>query len=841
MLAWRLFASTLLRHPARMLLSLFAIALGVALGVAVDTIHGSALDEFSKGLRQVAGRADLQVAGPREGFDEALYPALARHAAVAWASPVVEVDAKIAARDAAAGDGTARLQIVGIDPMRAWRVNPALIPTDLAGGGSGDRLGLLADDTLALTPAAARRLGVRVGDRIAFVAGSGIVELELIALLPGVGDSRELGVADIATVQSRFGRLGRLSRIDLKVAEGGQAGEATTTLAPLLPPGVFALPVDAADARSERMSRAYRVNLALLALIALLTGAFLVFSTQAARIVRRRGELAFLRAVGVSRREIMQGLLAEAALLGTLGSILGSALGLGLAALALRALGGDLGAGYFSGNVPALAISPLSLGLHMALGLAAALAGAWLPAREAASTPPALALKAGDDERALGRLGRVGPGLACLAAGLPCLLLPAVGSVPLGAYAAIGLWLAGAVMLLPWLARQVFARLPTPHHPLNRIALAQLRGAPGMASIGIAGIVAATAVAVAMAIMVGSFRESVDRWLVAVLPADLYVRMSRGGETGHLDTQLQQALARVPVVERVDLIRHVQVVVDPALPPVGLIARPMAGPPAALVGIPAALPASTDLPRLWASEAMADLYAWQAGQRVDLPLAGHRQAFVVAGFWRDYARSHGAVIVDREDYIRLTGDRLANDAAVFPAAGVAPAAVVEHLRALPAGDLLEIVDTGSIRKLSLGIFDRTFAITYALEAAAVLIGLAGVAASFAALAAARLREFGVLAHLGLTRRELQRLIATEGAAGAGLGIAVGLALGIAIALVLIHKVNRESFHWSMDFALPALPLAGFALAMLAGATGAAVFAARRAFGRNAIRAVREDW
>ena len=838
MIAWRLFAATLLRHPARVLLSLLAIALGVALGVAVDSIHGSALAEFSKGLRQAAGQADLQVVGPREGFDESIYPALARHADVAWVSPVVEVDARMA------GLKDARVPLLGIDPLRVWRINPALIPFDLP---EGDRLGLLADDTIALTPAAARRLGAKVGESVVFVSGSGTVALKVIALLPGVGDSKELAVADLATVQARFRRLGRLGRIDLKLAPGRAEAGAQASIAQLLPAGVFVQAITDADARSERLSRAYRVNLALLALIALVTGAFLVFSTQAARIVRRRSELAFLRAVGVSRREIEHGLLLEAALLGAVGSLLGAALGVGLAGLVLRSLGGDLGAGFFAGSTPELHLSFAAISFQISLGIAAALAGAWLPAREAAATPPALALKAGDDERALARLDRAGPGVVCLALGLPCLLLPPLAGMPLGAYAAIALWLAGAVLLLPRLARLVFARLPSGgffNNPLPRLAIAQLRGAPGLASIGISGIVAATAVACSMAIMVGSFRDSVDRWLGAVLPAEVYVRVSRGSETGFLDPAMQRALTGLDGVGRIDFIRHVQLVLDPALPPVALIARPQAGAPAALVGLPAKLDDKDnkgDTPRVWASEAMADLYGWRAGQRVQLPLAGRLHDFRLAGFWRDYARSHGAVLIDSNDYQTITGDRLANDAAVFPVAGLPAGALAERLRALPGGELLEVADRAAIRALSLGIFDRTFAVTYALEAAAVLIGLAGVAASFATLASARLREFGVLADLGLTRREIRRLIALEGAVGAALGIALGLVLGVLIALVLVHKVNRESFHWSMDFALPALPLAGFALAMLAGATGAAVVAARRATGKHAVQAVREDW
>ena len=213
----------------------------------------------------------------------------------------------------------------------------------------------------------------------------------------------------------------------------------------------------------------------------------------------------------------------------------------------------------------------------------------------------------------------------------------------------------------------------------------------------------------------------------------------------------------------------------------------------------------------------------------------------VSGVWRDYSRQTGAVLINLADYRRLTGDRLANDAAIKLIPGVAARQVADRLLTLEAPGVLQVSYPGEIRAISLRIFDRTFAVTYLLEAVAVIIGLAGVAASFAALAAARRREFGMLRHLGLTRRQIGWMLAQEGALAAGVGVLVGLLAGGAIGLVLIEVVNRQSFHWSMDLSIPWRSLALFAGGLIALAALAAVLAGRQAMRQDAVLAVREDW
>jgi putative ABC transport system permease protein len=345
-----------------------------------------------------------------------------------------------------------------------------------------------------------------------------------------------------------------------------------------------------------------------------------------------------------------------------------------------------------------------------------------------------------------------------------------------------------------------------------------------------------------MAIMVASFRHSLDNWLERLLPADVYVR-SGGGDTALLTTDDQRRLADVAGVRRIEFLRVQNVVLDPALPRVAVLARTLDEPQKRLpLEGETRLPGPDEPPAIWVSEAVRDLYGYVPGQRVDVPLAGQNATFTVAGVWRDYARQQGALVIDRDRYIALTGDRDANDAAIWLAPGVSLQEFRRALSAaLPNADRFTAMTTGEIRALSLTVFDRTFAVTYALEAAAVAIGLAGLTASFGALVLARRREFGMLRHLGMTRRQIGAMLAIEGVAVSGVGVLTGMALGGVISLVLIHVVNRQSFHWSMDIAVPWRGLAAFALALLALALITTRVAGRQATSDDAVRAVKDDW
>ena len=794
------------RPRGRAVLAVAGIALGVALAYGVHLVNGAAIADLAASVRELSGEADIEVRAAGRGFPESLYPAIARLPGVAWARPGLELDAALA-------DGKGAIRVAGIDAVREGR--PALLKAD----------------SVLLTPAAAGR--ARDG-KLRLLVGQHPVELEVAGTVEMKG---AIALTDVSTAQWRLGRLGELNRIDVRIARGADRESVLRSVSAALPPGVHASFVEALEEASSYPSRAYRVNLNVLAMVALVTGGFLVFSGQALEMARRRGEHALLRTLGLTRAGIARLALLEAALLGLAGAALGLALGYGLAGAALRIFGADLGAGAFRGIHPEVSFSPGPAAAYFLAGVAMAVLGAWLPARDAAASPPARALKAGDEQVMFARTARAWPGLVLLAAGAALAQLGPVGGLPLFGYAAIGCVLVGAVALMPVLSGFAFRLLRMRRPPWLLLAASQLRGAPGQAAVSLAAIVASFSLMVAMVIMVASFRQSLDAWLDAVLPAELYVRTPFAGDTAYLAPGFEERLTALPQVARADFLRTERVVLDPARPPVVLIARDHAEHAYPLTGsLPQ--PGEGDVPPIWVSEALSN---FEVGKTVEIPLNGKQEAFVVAGVFRDYARQHGALLIERKDYIALTGDRRANDAALWLSPGATVAETMEAVRKLPGGEQVELAEPGEIRRLSLRIFDRSFSVTYALEAVAVLVGLIGLSSSLGALVLARRREFGVLRHLGLTRGQIGAMLAAEGGLLALLGAAAGLAAGAAMGVILVRVVNKQSFSWTMELHFPVLFVFLLVLVLFALSAFTAWISSREATGMGPVRAVREDW
>ncbi|GAB3452353.1 ABC transporter permease [Massilia terrae] len=830
-------------HPVRALLAIAAIAVGVAMGYAIHLINAAAFNEFSAAVKSLAGQADLQVAGREALFDEAIYPTLATHIGVAVASPVLEVDAAVPGARGA-------LKIVGLDALRAGFVEPGLVGKS----SSEHHADVLADDAIFLSPAAQSWLGVRDGGTLTVRSGTGDLRLRVAGSVQARAGQR-LGVMDIGAAQWRFHRLGKLSRIDLKLSDGVNRAAFERALSSALErsyPGRFRVgqPNDEQQqSRTSNMSRAYRVNLTVLALVALFTGAFLVFSTQALSVLRRRSQFALLRVLGLERRALLRQILVEGAGLGILGSLLGIGAGYALAALALHYFGGDLGAGYFPGVHPEVAFAPGAALAFFTLGLAVALLGCLAPALEAARARPAVALKSGNDEAPLARLSRVWPALICLALGAAFAFAPPVMGLPLFGYFAIALLLIGGIGLMPRLAATVFRvldRALQKRHakpPVLTLALARLANAPGQASIALGGVLASFSLMVAMGIMVSSFRVSVDDWMLHILPADLYVRTARVGNTGALSASDQQALASVPGAARIQFLRTRPLSLRADRADVTLIARDIdrrePGKLLALIGPELPVPAG-ERP-VWISEAMQDLYRVQPGSHLTLPLGGAPRQFYVAGVWRDYASQAGSLVITLADYRALTGDTEVSDAALWAAPGASADQLAQAIRKLPFGPGLTLAQPGEIRAVSLQIFDRSFAVTYLLEAIAIAIGLSGVAATFSAQTLARAREFGMLRHVGVTRGQVLRILAFEGGFLTSLGVACGFALGLVISLILVFVVNPQSFHWTMQLHLPWPLLATVATVLVIASVLTALASGRYALSGGPVRAVREDW
>ncbi|HKS57038.1 MAG TPA: FtsX-like permease family protein [Steroidobacteraceae bacterium] len=835
MAAWPLIdaalAGPLRRSPGRNALLAIAIALGVALGFAIYLINRSAADEVSLAARSLYGLADLSIESAA-GLDENLYPRIAAVPGVAVASPVVEVEGKLANRRAA-------LTLLGVDAFRSRQLQASLAA--LAGTMSA---GTAAFDPQAifLSASAARDLQLETGDVLEIQVGEKKEQLRVAGVLPQAGMEDRAGVLDIAAAQWKFGQLGKLSRINVRLTSGASPGQVRTDIAALLPPEARVTTPGEASNEALRLSRAYRSNLTALALVALFTGGFFVYSTQSLATLRRRREFAVLHALGVTRGQQLALVLAGAAIIGTCGALLGIVLGIAAARLGLGAIGGDLGAGYFRGLAAELEVRGGEIAAFWVLGVTVAIVGALRPAVEAARVPTASALKAGDvASRELRTHGRVVAVLLLLAALV--LLLPPIAGLPLPGFVSIALVMIGVVIAMPSIVRLALRHAPFVRAVPYQIAIAQIAGTARYATLSVSAILVSFSLMVSMAIMVTSFRTSLDQWAQRVLPADVYVRLGYVGQSAHLDAGTVRRLGHLPGVAHFETGRfaRTQLAADKPLTLVARSANHMKIADALWMTTTAAAKAPGDAVSAWVSEGASDLYGIRAGDTFEFSVAGRPVRAFAAGIWRDYEHQNGAVVIDNADYVRLSGDTGVNTVSLWLEPGVDSKALENSIRDLLPATQYDLRTPPELRRLSLQAFDRTFAITYLLELVAVLIGLFGIAAGISAQVLARRGEFGVLRHLGFTRAQIATMLAIEGAVLGATGVVVGLITGGIVSLILIYVVNRQSFHWSMDLAAPGVLLASLSAVLVAAAAGIAVVSGRQAMSTDVVKAVKEDW
>lgn len=820
-------------HLWRQSAAWLAVALGVALGLSVHLVNEAALSEFGAAVRSANGQADASLRC-EPACDDAVFEQLVMLPEVRSAHPMVSFSSYTVAPDGHRMPVT----LLGVDGLSVAAVAPELVPRVAEGQ---ERLAMLAADRAFPNVAAMAQAGWDEGAVLHVQKGLGTLTWTVGGQVTAGGPP--LVVLDIASAQQRLGLQGLLHRVDLRLTPGATAAQVQAALGTVWPAQArWHQPQDDAQAVSA-MSRAYRVNLTVLALVALFVGAFLVFSVIALSVAQRLPQFALMGVLGLSARERRLWVLAEAGLTGVIGATAGVALGLGLTQLALHWLAGDLGGGFFPGVAPRLQWSWSAVAVFWGLGVLAAIAGGWLPARQVQALAPAQALKG------LGGTGvsslPVVTAPALLGLGVALAQLPPIGGLPVAAYASVGCLLLGGIVGVPWVVGALLGGVGTPQRAPLLLAMERARHERHAATVAVAGVVASLSLAVALTVMVSSFREGVTQWLDQVLPADLYARTATrtvASDGAYLPPDLPTQAARLEGVLRVEASRLRTLTLVNGRPPVTLLARPLTDPVAQLPLIGPVHPPS-DGPGVFVSEAMVALYGAGPGDELVLPLGPQGQVSVlVRGVWRDYARQFGTVVMDAADYRALTGDDRTNDLALWLRPGASTDNVQSALQALVTEPgLMEFAVPGDIRAQSLRIFDRSFAVTRYLQVLAIAIGLFGIAASFSAQVLARRREFGLLAHLGFTRRQVLTMVAAEGAAWTAAGALLGVVLGLAVAAVLVYVVNPQSFHWSMPLVMPwgrVLVLSG---AVVLAASVAAALSARAAVSVQAVRAVKEDW
>lgn len=813
-LLWTFVVRPLRRDAIRTALTVVAVALGVAVVIAIELAGQAAAGSFQSSLETLLGKTDLQITA-NGGVDEIWVARLAELPRNMRISPVLETQAIV--------EGAGPVQLYGVDLLGAGPV---------------------------VSSALARRTGMSSGGKLPLQINDANHKFT-IAKIIDAKDS-EFVLLDIADAQKALGAYGKLDSIDITTSPGEDVTRIESEVRAMLPP---AYSLDRPGVRSQenqRMLRAFRWNLRVLSYISLVVGAFLIYNTISVSVVRRRPEIGVLRALGTGRAAVLWLFLGEALLLGLAGSLLGTLLGRLLAEGAVGLIADTVNSLYTSSRPAAVTMTWSAVVTGLVAGTAVALASAFAPAREAMAVTPISAMGRGAHERQSRlRWGRDLIFSAVLAAAaLLASLAPAVDGQPLWGYIAALLAISSAAFAAP-----AFALLAI---GLSRGALRRIYGAEGLlAGRGLASslsrtsvIVGALATAIAMmasvGIMVGSFRETVIVWLDRQLRADLYVRpsgRSGAGQFPALSAETPKLVASVDGVEAVDIFHGLEFRYQGQRATLGAgetdIMRRY-GRLRFLTTVPDRDAILRSLPggdNAIVSEPFANKHGVRAGDRITLPLGARAVTVTVVGVYYDYSSELGWVILDRSTLLKYLPDQPMTNLAVYLRPGIDPTVVRRRIETATANFRVVVAENKTLRSNAVIVFDRTFAITYALEAVAIIVAMLGAANSLLALVLDRRREFGVLRFLGAAPAQVRRMVLIEAGILGLLADLLGLALGFVLSLLLIYVVNKQSFGWTIQFHPPVGLLAG-ALSLIWLATLAAgLYPARVASRLNPIEVV----
>lgn len=866
------------REKTRTAVALLGIALGVAVALSIRLANRSAMDSFRAAVDYLGGEASLRIRGLGGRFDERLLANLLWLDRFGVVSPVIETYAMLPPHsDAAPAGRRARgplLKVLGVDMLADLSVRRyRLLKTSQQERDptAAELLRLLTDpDAIIVTQRLAQREGKQIGDRLDLVLGSRRLAFTIRGLLLDEGPGRVLdghfAVMDIAAAQGVAERLGQIDYVDVKLRPELAPDAAEAEIRRRLPPELAVERPDAGLGRTETMISAFHFNLSALSGIALVVGLFLIYNTVSISVAARRPEIGTLQALGAGRSRVLALFLAEAGLIALVGAALGLALGTWMAAAAVSATAQTVETFYIAEVARASARSLAPTGTEIALSvgvtLGLSLAAAALPAFEAATVQPVEVMRGADRGRARFRAPvrsvLIAAGLGAAAWILAC--QGPVGGLPIYGFIAEFLFaLAGAfgVPLVLWmLARAVRAASPRVLPWLAtecRLAAANLLGALGRVSISVAALAVSLAMMVAISVMVGSFRETVDYWLQATLRADLMVRptmLTSSVFDARMDPAAVAAIAADPDVAATGWYQARQM-------PYGRTAIRLAATDlAAMVGQRlvlfksphdggrAALEAA-QADRVLLSESLSLRLGKQPGDRIELPAKGGMRPFTVAAVYYDYASNQGTVLVDGRTYRRWFGDddpaARPSSMAIYLRPGADPEIVRTRLAVTVARSHdLYFATNQNVRREALRVFDSTFAITYALQAIAVAIAALGVVSTLITLIYERQREIAVLSLAGAEPRHIRRMVTVEALLIGGTGQLVGIVVGMVLAAVLIYVVNVQSFGWTIQFHLPVGFLAQTTLLILAASAVCGLYPAIRAANIRAIEVVREE-
>ena len=837
----------LLRHPWQLGLAMLGICTGVAVMVAVDLANESSRKAFLLSMDTVNGKATHQIIAGPAGVDENLYVKLRVEDGIRNIAPIVEGYIDI--------ESTTVL-VLGVDVFAERDFRNYTVPSNdestLVGARPDGRSNediirrMLTDPGAALmSEQTARVLHLKLDDHFSVAANGRSFPGVLVGQLHSE-NSRALDnlvIVDISVAQEWLNRYGRLTRIDVRIPEKGSQAF-IDRIRNLLPAEARLLSAERRTQSVTEMSAAFMTNLTAMSLLALLVGVFLIYNSVGFAVLQRRRLIGVLRALGLTRRQTFFLILNEGLVLGVVGATLGVICGIWLGEQLLVLVSRSINDLFFVVNVTEVELSPASIIKGLVAGLGATVIAAAVPAIEASSFQPRLALTRSVLERRAGRLlpiiAMVGIGAALLA----ILLLNVSGNNLIAGLAAMFLLILGLALCIP-IAVKAFSNFAAPAARklggiTARLAVTGISANLSRTGVAIVALAVAVSATVGVSVMVDSFRISVSDWLGNTLRSDIYIGVPRG----QLDADLIDDLLDVDGVSEYSTRRRIWLESEAGRTQV--FALQMASHSYAgtkiLDGNPAEVwRAFDEQGAVLVSEPYAYRHNVKRGDTLALNTANGNQTFHIAAVYQSYDRNQGSVLMSRSTYERAFQDNGIDAIGLYLSPDANAEDVIEQLRRVAMGRQAILVRSNKeLRDQSLEIFDRTFIITDVLYWLAVGVALIGTLGAMLALQLERARELAVLRAVGMTPAQLASMVTVQ---SGFIGLLSGLAaipLGLVMAAVLILVINRRAFGWQMDITISWQVLVTALALSIGAALIAGIYPAYRGASAKPALAMREE-
>jgi putative ABC transport system permease protein len=846
-LFYRLMLRPLRQEPVRAVLTILAVTLGVAVVLAIDLAGTAAAGSFRASMETLAGDNDLEIVAAG-GVPETVIGTLAALPYCVRISPRIEDSAVVAGTQQA-------IPLIGLDLVAesssTSNVASSVPSSDESFASAEDAMHFLQSPDSIWVGAS---LGKKPGDHLRLLINDQVREFTIRGVYPDSNGSESAIVMDLAAAQRALNRFGRVDRILLKVPEVPSIEEWQQRVRTALPVGVEIRAQGTGTEENRRMLAAFRWNLRLLSYIALIVGAFLIYNTISVSVVRRRPETGIMRALGASRGAVLAAFIGEAAFFGLAGSAFGLPVGRVMASGAVKLMAATVESLYVSSRPGSIELTAWSVVLAFLIGVGVAIVSAYSPAREASLVSPVEAMARGRREY-MTRIRKSRDLWWALALGLAAAVaarVPPIGGKPVFGYFAAILLVVASALAIPAFADAVISRSS---RWLGKIlgveallASQSLSASLRRTSVLVGALSTAIAMMTSVGIMVGSFRETVLIWMDDRLPADLYVRPAGAPAPDRHPTvslELADKISKVPGVAGVDRLRAYEISYNglPAtLASVDLSALRSDQRSNFFSGRPTeqVLSQIRDADAVLVSEPFTYKHHVRAGDTITLALGAARASFRIVDVYYDYGSERGTVLMDRQTMLRYLPDPRPTNLAIYVAPNAITETVREEITQAAAGYRVLLASNRELRTEAIRIFDRTFAITYALEAVAVIVAVMGVAGALLALVIDRRPELGLLRFLGASAGQVRKQILVEAGLLGLLANFAGLALGFALSLVLIYVINKQSFGWTIRFHWPVAVLLGAISVVYLATVLAGLYPAQVAVRLNPLEAVHEE-